>query len=100
MVICKIPISAFEKSIFSSPEIYGNTVNIFWGGIKTTKISVYHILRYLKLSFIVRDHGVWPPPPFIETLVSQKKRLVECGVVRMGGPVFTTFTAYLIPTSQ
>ena len=37
---CKIPISAFEKTIFYSPEICRNILNIFWGGIKTTKTNV------------------------------------------------------------
>ena len=37
MVICEIPISAFDKSLFSTYEIYGNILNIFWGGIRTTK---------------------------------------------------------------
>ena len=28
------------KVIFSSPEIFGNILNIFWSGIKTPKISI------------------------------------------------------------
>ena len=40
MVIWKIPISALDKATFSGPKIFGKTLNIFWGGIKTTKIAV------------------------------------------------------------
>ena len=37
MVIERYPYRTFTKARFSSPEICGNILNIFWGGIKTTK---------------------------------------------------------------
>ena len=88
------------KAIFSSPEIFGNILHIFWGGIKTTKIAVYNKLRHLKLSCLVRYHGMCSSLSCIGTLVSQKTRLVECGVVRMWETESSTITVYLIPMSQ
>ena len=38
MVVFKIPISAFVKSVFYTPEICRNILNKFWGGIKTNKV--------------------------------------------------------------
>ena len=39
---CKIPILDFDKATFSTSEICGNILDIFWGGIITTK-SIYKI---------------------------------------------------------
>ena len=33
----KIPILAFDKAVFSTPEIYQNILKIIWGGIRTFK---------------------------------------------------------------
>ena len=44
---------------------------------------------------IVIESGVWPPLSFIGPLVSQKTRLVERGVVRMGDLVSAIITLYL-----
>ena len=35
--IYKIPISAFDKSAFYTPEMCVKILYIFWGGIRTTK---------------------------------------------------------------
>ena len=37
MVIHKIPISALSKAIFSTPEIWGNILNIFEVGLEPPK---------------------------------------------------------------
>ena len=37
MVNTRYQYQRFTKAIFSSPGIYGNILNIFWGGINTTK---------------------------------------------------------------
>ena len=44
---------------------------------------------------LVRDSGVYKTMSFIGDLVSHKTRIVECGVVRMGGLVYATITIYL-----
>ena len=45
MVIARYPYRPLTKLLFSSPEIYGNILNIIWGGIKTTKFLFKYIDR-------------------------------------------------------
>ena len=40
MLIARSQYRPLTKAIFSSPEICGKILNIFWGGINTTKITV------------------------------------------------------------
>ena len=100
MVIARYKYQPLTKTIFSRPKICVNILNIFWGRIKTTKISVLNELKYLNLSCLVRDRGVWSPLCCIGVLLSHNTRLVECGIVRMGVPVSDTITVSLRPMSQ
>ena len=70
MVISRSQYKPLTKVIFSSPEMCRNISHIFWGWIKTAKITLKNKLIYLKLSCLIRDHGVWTPLSCIGTLVS------------------------------
>ena len=49
---------------------------------------------------LFRDSGVWPLLSCIGNLVSQKTRIVKCGVFRTGELVSATITVYLRPMSK
>ena len=53
----KIPTLAFEKAVFYTIEMCGNILNIFWGGIRSTKFLYKNnkeTWRYIFLLEIVR----------------------------------------------
>ena len=52
------------------------------------------------MPYLVRYSGVWPLLYCVGTLVSQKTRLVECGIFRTGELVFVTITVPLRYTSK
>ena len=58
MVITRSQCQPLEKAIFYRPEVCGNILNVFWGGVKTTKISILQKLRYMKLHCLVGDSGL------------------------------------------
>ena len=58
MFIARSQYQPLTKAIFSSPEVCGNILNVFWGGVKTTKISILQKLRYMKLHCLVGDSGL------------------------------------------
>ena len=65
--------------VLSGDVIFGKILDIFWGGIQTTKTAVKNKFRYLKMSYLVRYSGLWPLLSCVGTLFSQKTRLLEYG---------------------
>ena len=84
----------------SGDVICGNILNISWGGIQTTKPFAWNKLIYMRMPCLVRYRVAWTYRSCVWTFVSQKTRILEFGVIRMGYMVYATITVYLRPMSK
>ena len=89
MVIERYPHWPLTKSILYRPEICGNNINIFWGWDENHQIPIQNNFQYPKMHYLLGNSGIWVASVLCRkftTLVSQKTRIVECGVFLMGDP--------------
>ena len=101
IVITQFPSQLLKKLYFLVLKSVETSLK-FWDWIKTTKF-VFRIYWDIWIYIIFLDMVVCGCLCILvisATLVSQKMRLVECGIFHMGEPGFATITVYLVFKSK